>query len=608
MPEQKVSAPKKGPLGGGGPGQMRIAEKPKDFKGSLKKLFSYSKSYVAAMVIAVVLAITSSVFTLMGPSKLADISDLILDGMMMGIDTEAVTSICVFLVTIYVLSLIFNYTQSNIMATISQKICKRLRSDLTKKINKLPLSYFDTRSYGDTLSCVTNDVDTIGTSLNQSMASLASGICTFLGALILMFATNAIMAVTALVATLVGFSLMGVIIGNSQKFFKAQQNELGSLNGHIEEIYSGHTIVKAYNAEEHARNFFHDNNRSLRSAAWKAQFISGLMMPIMTFVGNFGYVAVCIVGAILTMQGSISFSVIVSFMIYIRLFTQPLSTLSQASTIMQSAAAASERVFIMLEEKELSVEKNKNSFNEKIKGDITFENIMFGYNPEKLIIKNFSANVNAGQKVAIVGPTGAGKTTLVNLIMRFYELNSGKITIDGTDITNIPREDLHKMFAMVLQDTWMFEGSIMNNIVYNQEHVSEKEVIDACKAVGIHHTIKTLPQGYETVMGDSTLSVGEKQLLTIARAMVKKAELLILDEATSSVDTRTEILIQNAMDKLSKGKTSFIIAHRLSTIKNADLILVMKDGNIIETGNHDELIKAKGFYAELYNSQFDEIA
>ncbi len=604
---QQNSGPRFGPPGGG-PGGMGAGEKAKDFSGSLKKLLAYCGGYMLPMGIAIVLAVFASIFSLMGPGKLSDITDLIMDGMMTGIDLEAVASIGIFLCVLYGLSLIFGYIQGSIMAIVSQKICKRLRTEMVSKLNRLPLSYFDSRSYGDTLSHVTNDVDTIGTSLNQSMASLISGILNFVGALLLMFYTNWIMAIAGLLSTLIGFALMAIIIKNSQKFFKEQQRGLGDLNGHIEETYTGHTIIKAYNGEEYVEKHFDEKNNTLFQSAWKAQFLSGLMMPIMNFVGNFSYVVVCIVGALLVMNDSITFGVIVAFMVYIRLFTQPLSTLAQAATTLQSAAAASERVFGLLEEEELSQEEEDAVTLEEVRGDVSFQNVTFGYKPEKMIIKGFSAEVKAGQKVAIVGPTGAGKTTMVNLLMRFYELNGGEILIDGVPIHSIKRENLHDLFAMVLQDTWMFEGTIMENIAYSQEGVTEEEIIYACKSVGIHHTIKTMPKGYHTVMSNATLSAGEKQLLTIARAMVKKSELLILDEATSSVDTRTELLIGKAMDKLSKGKTSFIIAHRLSTIKNADLILVMKDGNIVESGSHEALLEEKGFYAELYNSQFEEIA
>ncbi len=609
-PTRRTPPPQRGPLGGGGPPGhgMHVGEKAKDFSGSLKKLFAYAKAYVPVMAVAILLAICSSIFSLMGPSRLSAISDLILEGMMTGIDTAAVASIATFLLAIYILSLVFGYVQSSIMAVVAQKLCKQLRKDLVQKLNHLPLSYFDTRSYGDTLSYITNDVDTVSVSLTQSMSTVISGLFLFAGALILMFYTNWIMAASALVAAMGGFMLMALVIGNSQRFFKAQQEELGALNGHIEESYTGHTVLKAYNGEALAMETFNEGNARLFNAAWKAQFLSGLMMPIMQFVGNFAYVVVCIVGAVLTLQGVISFGVIVAFMIYVRLFTQPLANLSQAATTLQSAAAAAERVFELLEEEELPEEESDLVEKTNLRGDVTFSHVNFGYTKEKQIIKDFSAEVKAGQKVAIVGPTGAGKTTIVNLLMRFYEVDSGEILLDGTPIRKMKRENLHDMFAMVLQDTWMFEGTIKANIAYSQSDVSDEEIVAACKAVGIHHTIKTMPKGYDTVMSNATLSVGEKQLLTIARAMVKKSELLILDEATSSVDTRTELLIGRAMDKLSKDKTSFIIAHRLSTIKNADLILVMKDGNIVEKGNHEELLAQGGFYATLYNSQFDDVA
>lgn len=590
---------------GGGP-RMAVADKPKDFMGSLKKLFSYSSKYVAVIVLALIMAIGAACISLVGPSKLSEVTDIITAGMTGTIDIDSIVSICTFLAIIYVLALIFNYTQGAVMATISQKICKNLRTDLVQKLNRLPLSYFDKNSYGNTLSYISNDVDTIGTSLNQSMASVITGIFTFFGAIVLMFYTNWVMAIAAIISTILGFAFSGTVIGKSQGFFKAQQTQLGKLNGHIEETYTGHTIVKAYNGEQQAQEHFELNNKDLYTAAWKAQFMSGLMMPVMGFVGNLAYVVVCVVGALLTLNGYISFGVIVAFMIYVRLFTQPLSQMAQAATILQSAAAASERVFDLLAEQELPVEKEDILSKDSVQGSVVFKNVNFGYDPDKLIIKDFSAEVKAGQKVAIVGPTGAGKTTIVNLIMRFYEINSGEILIDGIPISQIKREDIHSLFAMVLQDTWMFEGTIKQNIAYSQEDVTDEQIVNACKAVGIHHTIKTLPKGYDTIMGNSTLSAGEKQLLTIARAMIKKADLIILDEATSSVDTRTELLIGKAMDNLSHGKTSFIIAHRLSTIKNADLILVMRDGNVIESGSHDVLLQKQGFYANLYNSQFEQ--
>ncbi len=596
-----------GPGGpGGGPPGMGPGGKADDFKGSLKKLFKYANNYTGIVLFAIVLSIISATCSLLGPDELSKITNLIVGGMQGGIDLDEVQEIGTFLFILYATSLVCGYAQSSIMATISHSLGKKLRSDLVEKLNKLPLSYFDKNSHGDTLSNVTNDVDTIGTSLNQSLSTIISGVFTFVGALFLMFKTNAIMAISAVLSTMIGFSLMGFIIKSSQKHFKAQQAQLGGLNGHIEEIYTGHIIVKAYNNEENARAEFSANNIKLQEAASKAQYFSGLMMPIMGFVGNFAYVIICIVGAVLALNGDIDFGVIVAFTIYVRLFTQPLANLAQAATTLQSAAAASERVFNLLEEEELIDETSKKPFKNSVRGDVEFKDIKFGYNPDKLIIKGFSVDIKAGQKVAIVGPTGAGKTTLVNLLMRFYELNSGEIIIDNTPISEMTREDLHDIFAMVLQDTWIFEGSVKDNIIYNKDNITEQDVINACKSVGVHHTIMTLPKGYDTIMSGSSLSVGEKQLITIARAMVKRADLLILDEATSSVDTRTEILIQEALDKLSNGKTSFIIAHRLSTIKNSDVILVMKEGNIIESGNHDELLSQNGFYAELYNSQFKE--
>lgn len=601
--ENKNSAPSFAPPGG--PAGGRPGDKAKDFVGSLKKLFAYCGGYKPIMIMAILLAATSSIFSLMGPSRLSEITNLILEGMSTGIDIEAITSIGYFLAIIYGLGLLFGYVQGSIMAVVSQKICKKLRKEMTGKINRLPLSYFDKTSYGDTLSCFVNDIDTIGTSLNQSMSSIISGVLNFGGALILMIYTNWVMGLSGLVSTLLGFSLMGLMIAKSQKHFIAQQAKLGDLNGHVEESYTGHSIIKAYNKEAFVEKHFNEKNENLYESAWRAQFLSGMMMPIMNFTGDFSYVVVCIVGALLVLNGNISFGVIVAFMIYIRLFTQPLATLAQSVTTLQSAAAASERVFHLLEEEELIPEEVDLVEIKNIKGDVSFKNVAFGYSPEKMIITDFSAEIKAGQKVAIVGPTGAGKTTMVNLLMRFYEVNSGVIEIDGVPINSITRESLHDLFSMVLQDTWMFDGTIIENIAYNQ-NVTKEEIVNACKSVGIHRTIKTMPNSYDTVMSNATLSTGEKQLLTIARAMVKKSELLILDEATSSVDTRTELLIAKAMDNLSEGKTSFIIAHRLSTIKNADVILVMKDGNIIESGNHDELLIKQGFYAELYNSQFEE--
>jgi len=587
---------------------MQSSVKAKNFKESIGKLAAYCKGYIPFVAVALVLAVAGTVFSLIGPNKLQDIMEIIEEGFMspLGVDTDAVTKIAVFLVVLYVLGFIFNYVQGFIMSTVTQNISRSMRNDISHKINNIPLSYFNKTSYGDVLSRVTNDVDMIGQSLNQSIVSVVTAVTMFLGSLLMMFITNALMALTAVASTIIGFALMMIIMSRSQKYFMQQQHDLGLINGHIEEIYSGHNVVKVSNAIDDAKAKFEKINGSLYNSAWKSQFLSGLMMPLMGFIGNFGYVAVCIVGAALVMSGKITFGVIVAFMIYIRLFTNPLSQIAQAATSVQSAAAASERVFEFLEEEEMSDESGKTKSLSNARGNVEFRNVNFGYLPEKTIINNFSAKAEAGQKIAIVGPTGAGKTTMVNLLMRFYELNSGEILIDGIPISELTRKNVHELFCMVLQDTWLFEGTVRENIAYSKENVTDEEIEKACHAVGIDHFIHTLPDGYDTVLNDkANLSAGQKQLITIARAMVENAPLLILDEATSSVDTRTEALIQEAMDKLTVGKTSFVIAHRLSTIKNADLILVMKDGDIIESGNHEELLAKKGFYADLYNSQFE---
>ena len=524
------------------------------------------------------------------------------------IDMDKVLKIAIFIGSLYLLSAIFSYVQSLSMTTISNKFAKTLRSKISIKINKLPLKYFDSHETGDILSRITNDVDTIAHNLNQSLATLVSSTTLFIGSIIMMFITNWIMAITAIVASLLGFSIMFLILGKSQKYFIRKQQELGDLNGYIEEIYSGHNVVKAYNGNKDAEEKFKELNHKLYDSNRKSSFLSGLMMPIMGFVGNFGYVAVCIVGALLVSKNIITFGVIVAFMIYVRLFTNPLSQIAQAMTSLQSTAAASERVFEFLDEFEMSDQKEirKRLDKTKVKGEIEFRNVKFGYNHGKNIINNFSVKVKPGQKIAIVGPTGAGKTTMVNLLMKFYEISGGDILIDGVSIKELSRENIHDLFCMVLQDTWLFDGTIGENIKYNKENISEADIWNACRIVGVDHFVKTLPGGLNAVVGDNdTVSSGQKQLFTIARGMLKDAPFLILDEATSNVDTRTEELVQNAMDKLTEGKTSFIIAHRLSTIKNADIILVMKDGNIIEQGNHDTLMKKKGFYSELYNSQFE---
>lgn len=588
------------------PGEVALGEKANDFIGSIKKLMKYCSSFMPAIALCVVLTVAASVFSLIGPNKLSEITDLITNGMKTGIDLQEVMKIGVFLAAIYIAGWILSYIQGFIMATVSQKATKKLRTDIVKKIDRLPLSYFDRRTYGDTQSLITNDADTIGTSLNQSLSSIMTGIFMFVGSLIMMLYTNWIMALCGLASTLIGFLLMLIIISKSQKYFAEQQRELGRLNGHIEEIYAGQTVVKAYNAEKKEKQEFSKLNKDMADCVWKSQFMSGLMMPIMTFIGNLAYVVVCVAGAVLAIKGSISFGVIVAFMVYIRLFTQPLSTLAQATTTLQSTAAACERIFDFLDEEEMSDESSKTKHIDTVAGDVSFDHVKFGYTEDKIIIKDFSADIKAGQKIAIVGPTGAGKTTMVNLLMRFYEVSGGVIYIDGMDIDELKRENVHDLFGMVLQDTWIFEGTIKENIAYSKEHVSDEDVVKACKAVGLHHFIKALPKGYDTVISDEfALSAGQKQLMTIARAMVDNAPLLILDEATSSVDTRTEILIQKAMDKLSEGRTSFVIAHRLSTIKDADLILVMNEGDVIESGNHEELLNRGGFYSDLYNSQFD---
>lgn len=592
-----------------GPGMQSGGEKPKNLKKALGELAVHCKRFFPAVIIAVLLAMAASVFSLIGPNKLQDMTDIIQKGLMNGIDIDGVEDIAFTLVVLYSLGFIFNYIQGFIMATVTQKVTKDLRTGISYKINKVPLSYYNKTSIGDVLSRVTNDVDTIGQTMNQSVGMLVTAVTMFLGSLIMMFYTNWIMAVTAVLTTIIGFGLMMFIMSKSQKHFIRQQRELGRINGHIEEVYSGHNVVKAYNGVDKATREFEEINDKLYDSAWKSQFMSGLMMPLMNFIGNFGYVAVCVVGASLFMHDKITFGVIVAFMIYIRLFTNPLSQIAQAATSLQSTAAAAERVFEFLGEEELTDESGKTTLlkKEDTKGDVEFKNVKFGYDKNKIIIHNFSAHAKSGQKIAIVGPTGAGKTTMVNLLMRFYELNSGEILIDGIPTNKMTRENVHDLFCMVLQDTWLFEGTIRENIVYSKTGVTDEEIDRACKAVGIDHFIRTLPDGYDTVLNDkANLSAGQKQLITIARAMIENAPLLILDEATSSVDTRTEIQIQEAMDKLTEGRTSFVIAHRLSTIKNADLILVMKDGDIIESGNHKDLLAKGGFYAELYNSQFEK--
>lgn len=600
-----MSRPNRGPMAGAG----APTEKAKDTKKSVKKLLLFCQPHYLLIAFALIFSIVGTILTLIGPDKLSEVTDLITAGLMTGIDLDAVEDLCLLLVYMYGASFILSYFQGFIMNTVTQKVAKSLRTQISEKINRLPLRYFDSTSYGDILSRVTNDVDSIAQTLNQSVGNLVSAITLFFGSLFMMFITNAWMAITAILSTVIGFILVMFIMSKSQKYFIRQQRDLGLMNGHVEEIYSGHNIVKVYNDEAKAKAKFDEINEDLYESVWRSQFLSGLMMPLMSFIGNFGYVAVCIVGASLAMNEVITFGVIVAFMVYIRLFTQPLSQIAQAMTSLQQTAAASERVFEFLEEPEMQQENGKINDFTVSKGEVEFKHVHFGYHADRTIINDFSVTTKPGQKVAIVGPTGAGKTTMVNLLMKFYEANSGEILIDGMPINQLTRHNVHDLFGMVLQDTWIFEGTIRENIVYSMKNVSDEEVEKACKAVGIHHFIKTLPKGYETILNDkANLSAGQKQLITIARAMVENAPLLILDEATSSVDTRTEILIQEAMDKLMRGRTSFVIAHRLSTIKNANLILVMNHGDIIESGTHEQLMKQNGFYAELYNSQFEKLA
>ena len=593
-------------------------EKPQDFGGVMKKLVHFCRHYIPAIIVALVLGAIGTVCQIVGPDKLKDMTNEIAKGLpalvngkpvLGAIDMDAVTHIAWLLVALYVGYAVLCYVQSWMMANVTQRTAQELREAISVKINKLPLKYFDKVSYGDVLSRITNDVDAIGQTLGQSVGSLITSVTLFVGALIMMFYNNVIMTVCAIASSLVGLLIMGAIMKVSQKYFSRQQIALGDVNGHVEEMYAGHTVVKAYCGEADSIRAFEKYNGDLYDSGWKSQFLSGLMMPLMNFVGNFGYVVVCVVGAVLAMDGKIEFGVIVAFMMYIRLFTQPLSQFAQAFQNLQRCAAASERVFSFLEEPEMADESDKQALlgvnGKPVRGDVEFSHVKFGYDPSKTIINDFSASVKSGQKVAIVGPTGAGKTTMVNLLMRFYEISGGSIAIDGVDTKSVPRWNVHDQFSMVLQDTWVFRGAVRENIAYSKPGVTDKQIEDACKAVGLHHYIMSLPNGYDTVLDDkATLSQGQKQLLTIARAMVEDAPILILDEATSSVDTRTEELIQKAMDALTVDRTSFVIAHRLSTIRDADMILVMNHGDIVESGTHEELLAKGGFYADIYNSQF----
>ncbi len=594
--------------------RQTVNEKPKKFKKTLKEMARYLKPYFPLILIAVVASVIATILQIIGPDKLKLITDEITKGLpkmvkgkpvMAAIDMDNVKSITMMLVIFYGSSLLLNLLQRFIMADVTQKISKSFREKIANKVNKLPFSYFDNTTFGDILSRVTNDVDTISQSLNQSVGSLLTSVVMLVGTVVLMIYNSGILTVTTILSSLVGFVVIIIIMKKSQKHFKAQQENLGDINGQIEEVYTGHDVIKAYNAGEMMIDEFEETNTKLYTSAWKSQFLSGLMMPVMQFAGNFSYVMVCIVGGALAINGKISFGVIVAFMIYVRLFTNPLSDIAQSFNTLQRAAAAGERVFEFLNEKELE-EENVTEKLDRAKGEVEFKDVRFGYNPDKIIIKDFSVKVNPGEKIAIVGPTGAGKTTIVNLLMRFYEINDGQILVDGIDTKKLSRDNLRDQFCMVLQDSWIFEASVRENITFGEENITDEELIDVCKRVNLDHFIRTLPQGYDTILNDKqSLSQGQLQLLTIARAMVSHAPMLILDEATSSVDTRTEIIVQDAMDELAKGRTSFVIAHRLSTIKNADLILVMKDGDIVEKGKHDELLAQDGFYAQLYNAQFE---
>ena len=580
----------------------------KNTKKALKTIMGFCKKYWGIIIVALVCAAVSAVLSVLGPNYISDLTEIIQNGISItgvNVDLNAILTIGCTLIGIYAASIVLSYVQQFIMNHVSCNVGKKMRSNISEKINKIPLKYYDTHNYGDTLSRVTNDVDTVTQSLNTSLGSLITAVATLIGCIVMMFVTQWIMAITAIVATLIGFVFMALVMGKSQKYFNARQQSLAEVSGHIEEYYAGQNIVRAYNSEQKGLDTFKSGNEKLRKHTFKAEFLSSLMMPVMSFIGNFGYVAVCIVGAALAFNGTIGFPVVVAFMIYVRLFTSPLSQIAQGFSSLQSAAAAGERIDEFLHEQELSDESDKTPKLANINGDVRFEHINFGYLPEKTIINDFSADIKAGQKVAIVGPTGAGKTTIVNLLMRFYELNGGKISVDGIPLSDTTRENVHDIFGMVLQDTWLFEGTIRENLTYGKKQISDERLMEILNECGLEHFVKTLPNGLDTVLNDSvTISVGQKQLMTIARAMVENAPMLILDEATSSVDTRTEIMIQSAMDKLTQGRTSFVIAHRLSTIRDADLIIYMQDGDIKETGTHDELLSKNGLYAELYNSQF----
>lgn len=587
-----------------------MAKNKKGLSFAIKRSSNYIKSSIIFVIIALVLAALSSIITIIGPDKIGDIATIISDGLLTSIDLNTISKIGIMLIILYCLSAIFGFVEQYIMATVTLKMSYKMRAELSRKINLVPQKYFNTTTQGDILSRITNDVSTLQQGLTNSLPTIISAATQFIGCLIMMFITEWRLALISLGVTFVGLLLTVVIMSKSQRHFAARQTSLGELNGFIEENYSGHEVIKISRAGKKTKETFDGLNKNVYDANWKSQFLSGIMQPLMSVIGNISYVAVCVFGSIFAIQGTIDFGVIVSFIFYVRLFTSPLTQIAQGLTNLQTASASAHRIFDFLETDELSDESEKAQHEQEIQGSVIFDHIRFSYpdTPEKIIIKDFSANIQPGQKVAIVGPTGAGKTTMVNLLMRFFEINSGNITIDGTSINDMKREDVHNIFAMVLQDTWLFEGTVRENLVYNMKDISDNELERVCKLCGLDKFVHSLPNGFDTVLSESTsISSGQKQLLTIARAMLQNSPMLILDEATSSVDTRTEVIIQNAMDTLMKGRTSFVIAHRLSTIKNADLILVMRDGDVIEKGTHNELMNLKGFYAELYNSQFEVI-
>ncbi|SDS04826.1 ATP-binding cassette, subfamily B [Paenibacillaceae bacterium GAS479] len=614
----KFKKPKnKGPMGGGpgGPGMMMPGEKAKDFKGTFRKLISYLGRYKIAVAFVILFAIGSTIFNILGPKILGEATTKVFEGVMNvisgtgdGIDFGFVGQIMIILVSLYIISALFAYIQGYIMSNVAMKVTYNLRRDISEKIHKLPLKYFDKKNYGEVLSHITNDVDAISNSLNQSMTQIITSVTSIIGILIMMLTISWQMTLVALCVLPLSFILIMLVVKKSQKHFVAQQESLGHVNGHIEEMYGSHMVMKAFNGEEQSLQKFDEHNEELYKSAWKSQFLSGMMMPIMSFIGNLGYVAICILGGYLAVNGRISVGDIQAFIQYMRQFTQPIAQVANISNVLQQTVAAAERVFEFLAEEEEPADTTTPASASHVKGSVTFENVHFGYNPEKSVINNFTASVKPGQKVAIVGPTGAGKTTIIKLLMRFYDIQDGAIMIDGTDIRDFTRNDLRSLFGMVLQDTWLYNNTIKENIRYGKLDATDEEIYAAAKAAQVDHFIRTLPDGYDMVLNEeaSNMSQGQKQLLTIARAILSNPQILILDEATSSVDTRTEILIQKAMANLMKGRTSFVIAHRLSTIRDADLIFVMKDGDIIEQGTHDELLAQDGFYESLYNSQFSE--